>query len=51
MGWRYTDLKGLSFELSDGVDDEGNPHFLGGDPLMVKKNGMHNVELTLIRRF
>ena len=51
LGWRYTDLKGLSFELSDGVDDEGNPHFLGGDPLMVKKNGMHNVELTLIRRF
>ena len=51
LGWRYTDLKGLNFELSDGVDDEGNPSFLGGGPLKVKKNGMHKVELILIRRF
>ena len=51
LGWRYTDLKGLSFELSDGVDDEGNPQFLGGSPLTVSKSGMHSVELTLMRRF
>ena len=51
LGWRYTDLKGVSFELSDGVDDEGNPRFLAGEPLKVRKNGMHNVEFTLIRRF
>ena len=51
LGWGYIDLRGLSFELSDGVDAEGNPHFLGGDPLKVEKNGMHNLELTLLRRF
>ena len=51
LGWRYTDLRGLSFELSDGVDDAGNPGFLGGEPLMIEKDGMHNVELTLIRQF
>ena len=51
LGWCYTDLKGLSFELSGGVDDEGSPQFLGESPLTVRKSGMHNVELTLIRRF
>ena len=51
LGWRYTDLKGVSFALSDSVDAEGNPSFLGGDPLIVRKNGMHNAELTLMRRF
>ena len=50
LGWRYTDLKGVGFELADS-DDEGESSFLGGDPLMVKKNGLHSVELTLIRRF
>ena len=51
LGWRYTDLKGVSFVFTDGVDDAGNPSFLDGEPLRVSKNGMHNAELTLIRRF
>ena len=50
LGWRYTDLGGVSFVLSDGADAEG-PTFLGGDPLVVRKKGMHGAELTLIRRF
>ena len=50
LGWRYTDLKGVSFVLSDGADAEG-PTFLGGDPLVVRKKGMHTAELSLIRRF
>ena len=50
LGWRYTDLGGVSFVLSDGADAEG-PTFLGGDPLMVAKKGMHGAELSLIRRF
>ena len=50
LGWRYTDLNGVTFVLSDGADDQG-PTFLGGNPLMVKKRGMHSAELTLIRRF
>ena len=42
LGWRYTDLKGVRFELAEGEDD--------GD-LTVRKNGIHSAELTLIRRF
>lgn len=50
LGWRYTDLKGLSFELANEMRN-GEPSFMGGAPLVVKKNGMHTVELTIIRRF
>lgn len=42
LGWRYTDLKGVRFELAEGADD--------GD-FTVRKNGIHSAELTLIRRF
>ena len=51
LGWGYMNLDGLSFELSDSVDSQGNPRFMDEDPLKVEKNGMHNLELTLLRRF
>ena len=51
LGWRYTHLKGLNFEWSDGVYLDGEPRFLGGDPLKAKKNSMSNVAFTLMRRF
>lgn len=48
LGWRYTDLDGVGFQFTS---DEAGERFLSGDPLMVSKNGLHSVELTLIRWF
>ena len=51
LGWRYTDLKGVDYEFVRRRRPDGVERFLGGGPMMVQKNGMHSVELTLIRRF
>ena len=51
LGWRYTDLKGVDYEFVRRTRPDGVERFLGGGPLMVQKNSMHSVELTLIRWF
>ena len=48
LGWRYASLSNLKFSMLEDAEELGA---FSDDPLQVQLDGMHSVELGVIRRF